>query len=124
VKFAFSSRGCALGASGSVQFLFERRGVVAGAGGAPGEAAELTLIDAGADDFSFDDGEFEIVCAVPRLGAVRAATEAAGLRIDSADIVWVPKERRPAAEPDSLRDLLDSLDDDEDVSAVYTNVEI
>ena len=72
-------------------------------------------IEAGADDVQpQDDGSFEIYTAWEDLGSVRDAIEAAGFKIDNAEVTMIPKLLR----------LIDMLEDCDDVQNVYHNGEI
>ncbi|MEY4722523.1 MAG: hypothetical protein RLZZ324_36 [Candidatus Parcubacteria bacterium] len=133
VKHAFSLHGGNLGATGSVQWMFLRHGVVSLKTGALTEEQEMALIEAGADDISFAAGSdgspavTHIVCAPDALGKVRMAAEAAGLEVGSAEFEWQAKDMVPPPEGDARKELdemLEMLDDNEDVSAVYTNTTV
>ena len=86
----------------------------------------MAAIDAGAEDVSLDGDVWEIVTGPPALGAVRAALEAAGVELESAELVMRPTTRTPVEEGQvgSLMRLLDSLEDHDDVQAVHANFDV
>lgn len=126
IKHAFTSHGGNLGATGSVQWMFVRHGAVTVAR-RPSEEQELALIDAGMEDVSpDDDGGATLYCSPDSLARLRQAAETAGLGVNSAEFEWNAKDA-VAADPvqkEELTELMETLDDDEDVKAVYTNVKL
>lgn len=130
IKHVFTKFGGNLGATGSVTWQFENRGVTYWPA-TPTEGAlaptltedqELALIGAGATDIQASGGQVVIYCAVPDTDAVRAAASSLGETQTSLE--WVPKELVTPENPSSITQLLDALDDEDDVSAVYTNANI
>jgi len=81
----------------------------------------MVAIDAGAEDISVDDDVFEIVAEPGDLAAVRAALDEAGIAIESAEVVWLPKTRVPLDEEQAgkLLRLIDALEENDDVNAVH-----
>ncbi len=126
LKHIFSLHGGNMGGAGAVQWMFEKKGVVRIDRSEPlPEDVELTLIDAGADDISRDEDAFVVLAPIDALGRVREAAEKSGLKVSYSGIEYVAKDEAPAPEPAvraRLEALLEALDDDDDVSAVYTNV--
>ncbi|MEY4744241.1 MAG: hypothetical protein RL272_186 [Candidatus Parcubacteria bacterium] len=124
IKHTFSVNGGNMAGSGAVQWMFERKAVVRLKGGAPAEEAELALIDAGADDISTDDGEATVVGAPDALARLRDAALGLGFKVVSAGFEWSAKEKAGAVDGETrekLEALLEALDEDEDVNAVYAN---
>lgn len=128
VKTTCSKNGGNMGSAGSVGWMFERRGVVSAKSKLEdAEEAELMAIDAGALDVSFDDEFFEIITEAVDLMNVRDKLENSGFEIDKAEISYIPKE---LVKIDSLEDakkiirLIDLIEEDEDVSNVYSNFDI
>jgi len=124
VRHTFSLHGGNMGTSGSVQWMFEHKGVVR-LKNKPTEDQELALIDAGADDIAQDGEEAVVTCAPDAVAKIRDAALAAGFTIASIGFEWNAKE--PVAVNDTetrakLEELLEALDEDEDVSAVYANL--
>lgn len=108
-----------------VMWQFERKGVVRAedvSGVEDRDAVELSLIDAGAQYVSWDDG-LEVIGELSDLQTMEKATSAAGLRVSSAELEYVAKESVVLSEADEekLADLIDKLDDNDDVQNIYTN---
>ena len=126
IKHTFSIHGGNMGGAGAVQWMFERKGVIRLEGGAVLSADdELVVIDAGAEDIGYDDGETLITCPPDALMKVKAAVEKAGSAVASAGFEWIAKEKAPQPDEEakaSLEGLFEALDDDEDVNTIYSNL--
>ena len=125
VKTALVKNGGRLADAGSVAFQFTRKGVIRVA--ATGEDALLTILDAGAEDASEDDGEIVVYTDQKELAKVRTAIVAAGLKVTDAELQYVPNsdiavdDKETAAKVLRVMDALESLDD---VVNVHTNADI
>ena len=82
-------------------------------------------IEAGADDVQpQDDGSFEIYTVWEDLGSVRDAIEAAGFKIDNAEVTMIPQTWVELTDENDIKKMnriLDLLDEDDDVQNVYHN---
>ncbi|MCC6283731.1 MAG: YebC/PmpR family DNA-binding transcriptional regulator [Phycisphaerales bacterium] len=134
VRLAFSDSGGALGATGCVAHVFRSVGriIVPGAGMTEERLMDLA-IEAGADDVippePGDDDEpapFEVHCAPTALMAVRRALEAAGVRVELSELTKIAADTVPisAEQAETLADLVDALEDNDDVQRVYTNARV
>jgi len=112
-----------LGEPGSVAYLFDKRGLVVVDAERYGEDDLLPAIEAGALDVAVDDDVFEILTEPQDLAAVRAALEAAGIELESADVSQHPKSRVPVDEETATRlvRLIEALEDNDDVGEVHAN---
>ena len=128
VRHAFDKHDGNLGSSGAVSWLFERRGILL----VPADSVDedelvLAAADGGADDVSRDGSSFQVACAPESLAAVRAAIEAAGIVVDSAEPTMVPKTTVEVSEEAAAKKILrlmDALEDNDDVQDVYSNFDI
>jgi YebC/PmpR family DNA-binding regulatory protein len=128
VRHVFAKHEGNLGTSGAVAWLFERKGVLI----VPGDGVDeddLTLVaaDGGAEDVDLDGSSFQVISAPDDLAAVRAALDDAGIAYDSAELTMLPKttvsvEDESAAK--MLVRLMDALEDNDDIQAVYANFDI
>ena len=113
---------------GSVSYLFNRRGVVlvTKSDGVTEDDVLTAVLEAGAEEVT-DLGEaFEVVSEATDMHAVRAAVEAAGLPVESADAAWLPSVTVPLDDSTArqvLR-LVDALEDVDDVQNVWANFDI
>jgi YebC/PmpR family DNA-binding regulatory protein len=128
VRHMFAKNGGNLGTTGAVAWQFERRGVViVPADGVDEEELLLVAADGGADDVEQDGSVFEVTSAPEALASVRAAIEAAGMPVDSAELMLVPKVTVAVEDEAKARQvmrLIDALEDNDDVQDVYANFDI
>ena len=126
VRTAFAKNGGNLGASGAVSHGFERLGLIEYPESAGGEEKVLeAAIEAGADDVESDQGH-AIWTSVENLHPVARALEGALGEAEAVKLAWKPSLRTEVGESDAatLLKLIDVLDDDDDVQAVWGNYEI
>jgi YebC/PmpR family DNA-binding regulatory protein len=125
VRHALSKHGGNLGTSGSVAFQFKRVGELVfdtGASGSEDKLLEVAL-DAGADDVVSEGGRSTVLCAADSFESVKKALAGAGIAPISADIVMRPENRVAVSgeTEETLRDLIEWLDELDDVQEVYHN---
>jgi YebC/PmpR family DNA-binding regulatory protein len=126
IRHAFDRHGGSLGEPNSVSWQFEKRGVILLDGDRYDEEDLMVAIDAGAEDVAADGDVLRVLTAPADLGDVRAALEAEGIEIESADVVMDPKTTVEVEEGDAktLLKLMDALEDHDDVEAVHANFDI
>jgi len=127
VRTAFSKNGGNLGDSGSVAFMFDRLGqIVYPRSAGSDEAIMDAAIEAGAEDVESDEDGHTIYTSFESQGEVVEALEAALGPAKSTGIIWKGKTQVPVASDDvpGLMKLIDALDDDDDVQAVWGNYEL
>jgi len=127
VRSAFTKGGGNVGAQGSVSFMFDKKGQILidkeECEMDPDELMMLAL-DAGAEDFAEEDDSYEIITAPDDFSQVREALEAAKIEMMQADVTMIPQNRVELTSDDDIKKMnriLDLLDDDDDVQAVYHN---
>jgi len=128
VRSIFTKAGGQLAGSGAVAWQFEPRGLIAVApDGKDADEVALTAIDAGAEDVDTDDPEaIENFTSPGDLERIRAALEAAGDSIGSAESTMIAKQ---TVELDSTKArqalrLVEQLEDLDDVQRVTANFDI
>ena len=125
VRSAFTRHGGNLGEPGSVGYLFSQKGLILVKGSE--DEVMLLAIDAGAEDILDVDGEmYEVVTKATDMRDVRDALESGGVHIESADVTQLPSNIVPVEESEAkkLLRLIDSLEDLDDVQAVFANYDI
>jgi transcriptional/translational regulatory protein YebC/TACO1 len=90
------------------------------------EELALKAIDAGADDFSVDGRDVEILTDPAQVDQVRRALEATGATVANAEVAMVPKTQidLPNDQTSAVIRLVERLEDLDDVNRVYTNIRI
>jgi YebC/PmpR family DNA-binding regulatory protein len=125
VRHALAKHGGNLGTSGSVAFQFHRLGEIVIDTSQPGSEDKLleAALDAGADDVQTESGQSTVLCSPENFEAVKRALLAAGFQPLSADVVMRPENRVAVSEEvaETLRDLIDWLEELDDVQEVYHN---
>lgn len=125
VKTLFNKGGGEMLNSGSLGFLFERKALVEfSVEGLDMDEVELGLIDAGLEELEINDGTAYAYGDFTSFGTLTSAVEDLGIEIGKATTPRVPTSPQEFTEEEmeEIEQLLDSLEDDEDVQAVYTNV--
>ncbi|MBZ0207473.1 MAG: YebC/PmpR family DNA-binding transcriptional regulator [Flavobacteriales bacterium] len=119
-----------LGNTGSLAHVFDRKAefVVEEAAlkGMDTDDFEMACIDAGAEDFHHDEEGFIILAAYTEFGPIQQKLDELGIEAKSAELKRFPLSTIPAdlATARNVMKLIDLLDDDEDVNAVYHNMEL
>ena len=128
MRHYFDKCGGNLGQSGSVTFMFERKGIIIiEAEGLDEDTVMDDALMAGADDFNFDGDVFEIVTDPNQMGSVRDALEESGYSFVSAEVAYVPATTTvidDEAAIANMEKLIDMLEDNDDVQAVWHNWEM
>lgn len=126
MRSAFTKAGGNLGETGSVGFMFDRVGLIEYPAANIIEDAMLeAAIDAGAENCETADGVHTITTAMENLGEVRDALakqfgDATGTRL-----AWIAKTTSPigGVDAETLMQLVETLEDNDDVQEVFTNAE-
>ena len=125
VRTIFGKNGGRMAEGGGVAYQFNQKGVIrAGLSVEQAESFELLVIEAGADDYLLGEGYAAVYCQVQQVHPLKEVIETAGFAVSSAKIEWV------ATTPIELDDLdlekvaklLDALDENDDVTNVFTNL--
>jgi YebC/PmpR family DNA-binding regulatory protein len=128
VRATLTRGGGSLGESGSVAWNFESRGVILAQPRDKADPEELALkaIDAGADDFSVDGRDVEILTEPASVDDVRRELEAGGAIVTNAEVAMIPKTQvdLPVDQTTAVMRLVERLEDLDDVTRVYTNIHI
>ncbi|MHB1298886.1 MAG: YebC/PmpR family DNA-binding transcriptional regulator [Gemmatimonadaceae bacterium] len=127
VRFKLSKFGGNLGAVNSVAFMFDRKGqIFVPADGRDEDAVMEKALEAGAEDFTAENGQFVITTAPNELHSVKAALESAGLVATEAELSWLPKNtvKVEGQVAEQLIKLLEAVEDLDDVQKVDANFDM
>src|SRR5215207_7787284 len=127
VRTAFSKNGGNMAATGAVSHGFERMGMIEYPASAGDEDKVMeAAIEAGADDVESDDGGHTIWTGMDGMHEVAKALEASLGQAESVKLAWKPNLSVDVGEGDAqtLFKLVDMLEDDDDVQAVWGNYEV
>ncbi len=127
VRSAFTKGNGNVGAQGSVSFMFDKKGqIIIGKEDCEIDPDELMMmaLDAGAEDFAEEEDSYEVITAPDDFSQVREALEKAGIEMLEADVTMIPQTWVELTQEEDIKRmnrLLDLLDADDDVQAVYHN---
>jgi YebC/PmpR family DNA-binding regulatory protein len=130
VRSFFSKCEGTLGTSGSLAHVFERKAEfvveVAALKGKDPDEFEMEAIDGGADDVIRDEDSFIILAPFTSFGSMAQKLEQLGVESKSAELKRFPLSMIPADlnTARNVMKLVDMLEEDEDVNAVYHNMEL
>lgn len=126
VKSYFNKAGGQIVPTGSLEFMFDRKAVFEFPKGEDMdlEEMELELIDAGLEEIDEEEGTVYVYGDWTQFGNLSTALEEQGIEVSKASL------QRYATSPvefdeeqtEEIEKLLDKLDDDDDVQAVFTNM--
>ena len=130
IKSHFNKGNGTLGNSGSVSFQFKKMGVFKlKPEGLNADELELELIDSGLEEMGEGTGEHGEAVLVLRVafndfGKMQKALEEAGIEVKSAKLERVPQSFHEVSEEQAadVLKLIDKLEEDDDVQAVYHNM--
>lgn len=129
VRNAFTKGNGSIGTQGCVSYMFDQKGQIIidrEECDMDPDVLMMLALDAGAEDFSEEEDSFEILTAPDDFSAVRQKLEEEGIPMASADVTMIPQNYMALTDETALKQLnrtLDMLDEDDDVQAVYTNLE-
>ena len=127
VRSAFTKGQGNVGTPGCVSFMFDKKGqIIIDKEECDLDADDLmmTALDAGAEDFAEEEDCFEVYTDPDSFEEVRAALEAAGIPMLSAEVTMIPQNYVEVTDEENIKCLqriLDLLEDDDDVQDVYHN---
>jgi len=127
VRHAFSRNGGNLGATNSVAWMFSRKGQIYLDATKYAEEATLeAALEGGAEDFAREGDQYIVSTSVGEFHAVQEALRAGGIEIQEAELAMVPQNtvKVEGADAEALLKLIDSLEDLDDVSKVFSNFDI
>lgn len=125
IRMHFSRGNGTLGKTGSLDFIFERKGVFRiSAEGRNKEDLELELIEHGADEIEEAENELIIYTMFADFGAMQKALEEKKINILSAEKQRIPNTTVDLNEEQKkeVRELIETLEEDDDVQAVFHNM--
>lgn len=128
VRSTFDKNSGNLGTPGCVSYMFQRKGVILieRKDGMDEDTVMMDALEAGAEDVITNDDNFEIRTEPSLFNDVHKAISDAGYEIVEAEIEHIPSMEAIVSENDikSLKKLIDTLEDNDDVQNVYYNCEL
>lgn len=126
LKIIFNKNGGQLVNSGQLDFMFNRKSVIEFPvpEGKDLEEIELELIDAGLEELSVDEGVVSIIAEYSAFAKLTQAVEALGIVPTKSSLQRLPTQpiELTEAQMEEVEAILDKIEDDDDVQAVFTNL--
>ena len=111
--------------SGSVTYQYDKRGVIRlDLANDQRDKFEELVIEGGAEDYILGDGFAVVFTDMTTLHKLRDLIEAAGYKPESAKVEWIAKNAIELDDEalEKVSHLLDLLDENDDITNVYTNI--
>lgn len=126
VKSIFHKNGGEILPTGSLNFMFSRKAVFeVKKPESDIEELELNLIDYGLEDIEIEDDKLKIFGDYASFGTLNDGIEKEGLEIIKGNLQFIPNASITLEDEqlEELEKLFDKLEDDDDVQAIYTNID-
>jgi YebC/PmpR family DNA-binding regulatory protein len=126
VRSYFNKLGGELLKNGSLEFMFDRKAVFEfdKPEGMDLEELELELIDAGLEELEENEGTVYVYGDYTDFGSLSEAFDTMGIELKKGSLQRVPNNPQEFSEEQmvEIEKLIDRLEEDDDVQAVYTNI--
>jgi len=127
IRHILSKHGGSLGETGCVAWMFTKKGIlsVPSEGVTEDELMDIVL-EAGAEDLSQEDGNYEIITSSEDFENVKQALEAKSIKIENAEVTMHPQNtvKLDSKHAESLLKIMDALEEHDDVQNIYSNFDI
>ncbi|WP_461226569.1 YebC/PmpR family DNA-binding transcriptional regulator [Lacticaseibacillus suihuaensis] len=128
VRVAITRHGGTMAGAGAVSYMFDRRGMfVIDREDLDVDEDQMfeAVLEAGAEDLQSTDDEFTIYTDPKDFATVRDSLEGQGFKFTTAELTMVPQNTVPvpAEKLETMQNMIDALEDDDDVQNVYTSAE-
>lgn len=129
VRVAFNKNGGSLGETGSVAYMFDRKGYIAIVRedlDIDEDIMLMSVLEAGGEELETSDEVFEIYTEASDFADVRDALEKEGYELAQSELTMVPQVLTELSEKNQeiLQTIVDVLEEDDDVSEVYTSADM
>jgi len=127
VRHIFSKCNGNLGEAGCVSWMFQKKGyIVVEKDGVDEDRLMEIVLEAGAEDITEGEREYEVITAPRDFEAVKGALEQAGMGCILAEITMHPQStvQLDGKNAENMLRLMEMLEDHDDVQKVYSNFDI
>jgi YebC/PmpR family DNA-binding regulatory protein len=127
IRLCFTKVGGSLAENGSVSWQFKYLGeIIVPKGGLDEDEFTLSALDAGAEDVVSDEEDFTVYTAIESLHSTNENLEKNGIKASEVGLTYLATNKTELSADDvrKLLKLLDLLEDLDDVSETYVNVDI
>lgn len=126
VRSIFTKCNGNMGETGCVSWMFDKKGLIVFAKTVDFEKLFETALEAGAEDVTDEEEQYEVLTDPSSFIEVREALEAAGFANESAEITMLPQTmvKLDGKNAENMLKMMDRLEDNDDVQNVYANFDI
>jgi YebC/PmpR family DNA-binding regulatory protein len=127
IKHLFSKMGGSIAEPGSVSWQFDRKGAIEVKGPIDEDQLLEWVLEAGGENFTEVEGNYQVTTEPHDLMAVRDALEGFGVTVLSAELTLLPQnviEIIDEGEAKKVLRLVDAMDDHDDVQNVFGNFDV
>lgn len=127
VKNLFDKNGGTMAGPGAVSFNFESKGLIVIKKSATPEEQMLTLIDSGAEDVVETDDAIELYTSPDSLSDIRKKLDGSNFEVLETELVMKPKNLQTIEDSALARkaiDFLSTIEENDDVQKVFSNLDI
>ena len=126
VRSIFTKCNGNMGESGCVAWMFDKKGLIIFDKGVDFDTLFEAALEAGADDVSEADEQYEVVTDPSSFIEVREALESKGFKPQSAEVTMIPQTlvALEGKQAESMLRMMERLEDCDDVQNVYANFDI
>lgn len=126
VRIAYNKNGGHIGEAGSVSYMFDRKGYIVierSTTDVDEDTMLIEVLEAGAEELETSDEVFEIYTELQNFAQVRDYLENEGYTLTTSELTMVPMNTVNLSDEDfeTLMDIIDALEDDDDVTEVHHN---
>ena len=124
VKAAFNKNGGQVLQNGSLEFMFSRKAVFEFTSDIEKDELELGLIDGELEELEENDGVYYAYTNYTNFGLLSSVLDKLGISPTKSELQYIPNNPVEFSEEQlvDIEKLIDKLEDDDDVQAVYTNI--
>ncbi len=127
IRMLFDRGNGNLAGAGTVTWMFKRKAHFLVGGEAANEEKLIELLlDAGLDNVEIEDGVAHVYGAPDSFDSISSALQKAGISVEDASIIQIPDntiEVKESSVARQLMSLIEKLEDNDDVKAVYSNAD-
>lgn len=126
VRSTFTKCNGNMGETGCVSWMFDQKGLIVVGKDADFEKLFEVALEAGAEDVTDEEEQYEVLADPSMFIEVREALEKAGFAYESAEITMIPQTmiKLDGKNAENMLKLMDRLEDNDDVQNVYANFDI
>lgn len=124
VKAAFNKSGGQVLQNGSLEFMFSRKAVFEFTSEIDKDELELSLIDGGLEELELNEGVYYAYANYTDFGSLSSVLDSLDISPTKSELQYIPNNPVEFSEKEleDIEKLIDKLEDDDDVQAVFTNI--